>query len=127
MKKKGKWILIVDDEPLICDLIQKMLEEDGYDVDSSSSAEIAFEKMKKKEYDIVLFDYLMPGKNGLTFIREANWNKKKTKMVLITGHVSHELIGNVFEEGASSYLIKPFNRNELLSALSHHLKNNGAD
>ena len=67
-------ILVVDDDDGIRSLVKKYLNENNFLVTTSSDAENASEKIKVIEFDLIVLDIMMPGKNGLEFIQE---NKKK--------------------------------------------------
>ena len=66
-------ILVVDDDEGIRSLVKKYLDENQYLINTASSAEDAFEKIKIIKFDLIILDIMMPGKNGLEFIEE---NKK---------------------------------------------------
>ena len=106
-------ILVVDDDDGIRSLVSKYLNENNYLVTTANSAEDAAEKIKIIEFDLIILDIMMPGKNGLEFIEE---NKKKllTPIILLTakGQPSERIQG--LEIGADDYLPKPFEPKELL-------------
>ena len=106
-------ILVVDDDDGIRSLVKKYLNENNYLVTTANSAESAFEKIKVIIFDLIILDIMMPGKNGLEFIKE---NKKKlnTPIILLTakGEASERIEG--LEIGADDYLPKPFEPKELI-------------
>ena len=118
IEKNGKCVLVVEDEPLIVELMKKILTDEGYEVDTSLCAEEGHALMIKKEYDLVLFDYHLPEKNGYAFVQEAQWNKEKTKMILITGNMPKEKLSDMYRAGISSCLYKPFEKKELFDVIS---------
>ena len=105
-------ILVVDDDDGIRLLVKKYLNENGYLVTTAGNAEEASEKIKILDFDIIILDIMMPGKNGLEFIEE---NKKiiETPIVLLTakGELDERIKG--LEIGADDYLSKPFEPKEL--------------
>ena len=121
MKGERKKILSLDDEVSFLDSLKRMLSDTIYDVDTASSVDMALSLMEEREYDIVLFDYQMPDKDGVAFVKEARYDRSKTKLILVTGNMSHNLADIVFKEGASGYLVKPFSEEALLSTLDYHI------
>ena len=106
-------ILVVDDDDGIRSLVKKYLNENNYLVTTANNAEDAFEKIKIIKFDLIILDIMMPGKNGLEFIKE---NKKKldTPIILLTakGEADERIEG--LEIGADDYLPKPFEPKELI-------------
>ena len=113
-------ILVVDDDDGIRSLVKKYLNENNFLVTTSSDAENASEKIKVIEFDLIVLDIMMPGKNGLEFIQE---NKKKinTPILLLTakGEANERVEG--LETGADDYLAKPFEPKELLLRIKNIL------
>ena len=114
-------ILVVDDDDGIRSLVKKYLNENNYLVTTASSAEDAVDKTKIIEFDLIILDIMMPGKNGLEFINE---NKKKldTPIILLTakGEANERITG--LETGADDYLPKPFEPKELILRIQNILK-----
>jgi two-component system phosphate regulon response regulator OmpR len=106
-------ILVVDDDEGIRSLVKKYLNENNYLVTTALNAEDAAEKIEVIEFDLIILDIMMPGKNGLEFIKE---NKKKlhSPIILLTakGEASERVEG--LEVGADDYLPKPFEPKELI-------------
>ena len=106
-------ILVVDDDDGIRSLVKKFLNENNYLVTTADNAEDALEKIKIINFDLIILDIMMPGKNGLEFIKE---NKKEieTPIILLTakGEVKERVEG--LEIGADDYLPKPFEPRELI-------------
>jgi two-component system phosphate regulon response regulator OmpR len=114
-------ILVVDDDEGIRSLVKKYLNENKYLVTTANSAEDAFEKTQIIQFDIIILDIMMPGKNGLEFIKE---NKKKlnTPIILLTakGEANERIEG--LETGADDYLPKPFEPKELVLIIQNIIK-----
>ena len=100
-------ILVVDDDDGIRLLVKKYLNENNYLVTTANSAEDAVEKIKIIQFDLIILDIMMPGKNGLEFIQE-NQKKLETPIILLTakGETSERVEG--LQVGADDYLAKPF-------------------
>ena len=106
-------ILVVDDDEGIRTLVKKYLNENNYLVTTALNAEDAAEKIEIIEFDLIILDIMMPGKNGLEFIKE---NKKQLHSPIIRltakGEASERVEG--LEVGADDYLPKPFEPKELI-------------
>jgi two-component system phosphate regulon response regulator OmpR len=113
MDKFRAHILVVDDDDGIRTLVKKYLDENNYLVTTANSAEDASEKINIIKFDLIILDIMMPGKNGLEFIKD---NKKKldTPIILLTakGEPKERIEG--LEIGADDYLPKPFEPKELI-------------
>ena len=105
-------VLVVDDEPMIRMVVQRMLN-DCCIVDCAGTALEAVEKAKDGDYDFALMDLHMPEYDGLWLMQ--NWKlPRKTKVILMTGHVTKEIVRQMFKLGISSYMMKPVTRDEIL-------------
>ena len=113
-------ILVVDDDDGIRSLVKKYLNENNFLVTTANSAEDASEKIKIIKFDLIILDIMMPGKNGLEFIKD---NKKKldSPVILLTakGEASERVEG--LEVGADDYLPKPFEPKELILRIKNIL------
>ena len=106
-------ILVVGDDDGIRSLVKKYLNENNYLVTTANSAEDAKEKIQIIKFDLIVLDIMMPGKNGLEFIKE-NKDKLDTPVILLTakGEALERIEG--LETGADDYLPKPFEPKELI-------------
>ena len=106
-------ILVVDDDDGIRSLVKKYLNENNYLITTAQNAEEAITKVRLIKFDLIILDIMMPGKNGLEFIREYK-NKLDTPIILLTakGEAKERIEG--LEIGADDYLPKPFEPKELI-------------
>jgi len=106
-------ILVVDDDDGIRSLVKKYLNENNYLVTTATSAEDAEEKTRLIKFDLIILDIMMPGKNGLEFLKE-NRSKLNIPIILLTakGEPNERIEG--LEVGADDYLPKPFEPKELI-------------
>ena len=114
-------ILVVDDDDGIRSLVKKYLNENNYLVTTANSAEDAQEKILIIKFDLIVLDIMMPGKNGLEFIKE-NKNMLDTPVILLTakGEPNERIKG--LEIGADDYLSKPFEPKELILRIQNIIK-----
>ena len=114
-------ILVVDDDEGIRTLVKKYLNENNFLVTTADSAEDAAEKIEIIDFDMIILDIMMPGKNGLQFIQE-NMNKINTPIVLLTAKGAADERVEGLEVGADDYLPKPFEPKELVLRIKNILK-----
>jgi two-component system, OmpR family, response regulator ResD len=112
MEKEAK-ILIVDDEERIRRLLKMYLERENYVIEEAENGEIAIEKALQSEYDLILLDLMMPGKDGIEVCKEIR-EKKSTPIIMLTA--KGEEINRVqgFEVGTDDYIVKPFSPREVV-------------
>ena len=112
-------ILIVDDEKAIRDFLYEALTRlGGFSVELAENGEEALKKIEKENFDLVLTDMKMPKMDGLQLIAEITKSKPETLMVLLTGHGTIDSALEAMKRGASDYLSKPINLDELLVTTS---------
>jgi len=113
-------ILVVDDDEGIRSLVKQYLNENNYLVTTAESAETASEKVKIVKFDLIILDIMMPGKNGLDFIKD---HKKKldTPIILLTAKGESRERVEGLEIGADDYLPKPFEPKELILRIKNIL------
>jgi len=107
-------VLIVDDDPLIRELLHAYLSREGYEVHCAETAEAADTFLASQAVDLVMLDIRLPGKDGLTLTRELRV-RSEVGIILITGRNDEidRIVG--LECGADDYVIKPLNPRELVS------------
>lgn len=107
MKKRTE-ILVVDDEDIVRESLRDWLDGVGYDVEIAASAEEALEILKKKKFNIMLADLVMPGLNGIELMKEAKKIYPTLAAVIITAHATIQTATAAIREGAFDYIEKPF-------------------
>ena len=114
-------ILVVDDDERIRTLLQKFLARNGYWVSAARDAAHARRLLAGLEFDLLVFDVMMPGEDGFTLTRDLR-RHMKTPILLLTakGDASDRIRG--LEAGADDYLPKPFEPRELLLRINAILR-----
>jgi signal transduction histidine kinase len=114
----GNKILVVDDEKTIRDfLFEALTQLGGFSVEIAENGEEALKKMEKDNFDLILTDMKMPKMDGLQLISEITKSKPETLMVLLTGHGTIDSALEAMKRGASDYLSKPVNLDEMMVRL----------
>ncbi|MFO7659512.1 MAG: SpoIIE family protein phosphatase [Candidatus Cloacimonadaceae bacterium] len=117
--KQDATILIVDDDKSSIKLITKMLNKNGYAIDSCLTGEEALEKVKRIEYDLVLLDVkLGKGIDGYEVCRRILHIKNDLPIILVTAHHDDDSINKGFLIGSSDYIKKPISQLELLARVN---------
>ncbi len=109
-------ILVIDDEPALCELVEAVLSSAGMEVRSLTDSTRAIERLQKEKYDAVFLDVWMPSPDGFEVaqqMRAAGFNQK-TPLVMITGDADPGVLKRGFEAGANYFLFKPIDRRGLL-------------
>jgi len=105
-------ILIVDDESSMLDFLELLFQEEGYAVETASSAAAARERLGG-DYDLVLCDILMPDGNGLDLLREIKATNERPAVIMMTAYTSTRSAIEAMKAGAYDYVSKPFDVEEL--------------
>lgn len=101
-------ILLVDDEPIILELLGEILKGEGFSVDTALSATEAWSLINESEYDLLVTDKNLPQMSGVDLIRKVKEHGIDLPSVIITGYASVETVSDALENGAEDYITKPF-------------------
>ena len=121
MPDKGL-IHLIDDEPIIHEVMSQLLTSEGYEVEISSSGEEAVEKANGRSFDLTLLDLLMPGMNGIEVLRHIRRIHPQAVIIIITAYASVESAIEAMKMGAFDYIQKPFKHDELLLTIQRALE-----
>ena len=108
-------ILLVEDEPSAARFISKGLREASHAVDVASDGTAAAERCQQNDYDAVILDVMLPGKDGLTLCRELRAGGSNVPILMLTARDAVEARVEGLDAGADDYLTKPFDFRELLA------------
>ncbi len=114
-------ILIVDDEPRMCDSLKILLGSNGYETQTGHSGQEALHLLARNNFDLVLLDIVMPDMNGLQIMDRINSQHPETSVIVVTGHASVDSAIESLRKGAYDYLKKPFEFEELLRRVKNAL------
>ena len=116
-------LLVVDDELIVRDSLDKWFREEGYDVTVADSAQDALAKMAARKFDLALVDIKMPGTDGVELQRRMHEIDPDMLVIIMTGYASVETAVAALKNGAYDYVSKPFDPDDIAhtvhNALSH--------
>lgn len=122
MEKHKKNILIVDDDKYILNIFSRILQKQGYNVDTVETGQEAIEKLDTQEYNLALIDVKLPDTNGTDLLAKIHTTKPEMIKIAITGFPSLEDATKVMDQGATAYLVKPVKSEELVKIIAEKLK-----
>ncbi len=115
-------IHVIDDEPVIHDVLGQFLTSEGFEVELSSSGEEGLAKAAGKPFDLVLLDLLMPGLKGIEVLQALRRIDPQALVVIITAYASVESAIEAMKLGAFDYVQKPFKHDALLMTIERALE-----
>jgi DNA-binding NtrC family response regulator len=121
MSNKGI-IHVIDDEPVIHDVLGQLLTSEGYEVEISSSGEEGLGKYAPQSCDVVLLDLLMPGMDGIEVLKRIKKIDPAAAVIILTAYGSVESAISAMKIGALDYVQKPFKHDELLLTIERAIE-----
>ncbi len=106
-------VLVVDDEPIVCHSVRRILSKKSCAVDEVFDVDAALQKMKIGKYDLVILDLKMPKRSGMEVLRSIRTQWPEVPVIMVTGYGSIETAIEATRLGAMNFLPKPFTPDEL--------------
>jgi len=119
--KKNK-ILIVDDDKGITDTLRIILDSAGYETDTAVDGETALKKAENRFFYLVLLDLKLPDMSGIQVLRKIRMISPRTVIIMVTGYPTMDNAVESLNLGASAYIMKPVNPEELLRIVGEKIK-----
>lgn len=115
-------VLVVDDEESIVKLLERNFTREGLEVEVASDGEEAMKKIQKQQFDVVVLDVMLPGKDGLEILKQMKEEKIMTPVIMLSarGEEIDKVLG--LELGADDYVTKPFGVRELVARVKAVLR-----
>jgi len=114
-------ILVVDDEDMVRSLLQRTLEEAGYDVITAANGQEALDKMSQLDVSLVLLDVKMPGLDGFQVLDHIR-HRSDIPVIMLTAIGEVTSVRDSLALGADDYIRKPFKKGELLARIQVKLR-----
>jgi len=115
-------ILIVDDEPLMTEMIRDHLSFEGFQATTTNDSSEVMALLEESEVDLVLLDVGMPEPNGLTVLRQIQKRHPFLAVVMLTAFSDADTAAQAMRDGASDYIVKPYQEAQLVSRLERALE-----
>lgn len=110
-------ILIVDDDELMLNLLERIIQQERYKTLTAQSANAGLELLKSSRVDLVISDIVLPGMDGLEFLVQIKDKYPHIPVVMITGHSGMYEKDDVIASGADGFITKPFHNTEITRTL----------
>jgi len=115
-------ILLVDDDPFILEMLKVSMQAFGFPFDTAIDGQVAMEKLKEHEFTVTITDMTMPRCDGMQLLKHIKEVYPKMDVIVITGHTDAYTYTEVVRAGASDFLSKPFNVDELEAKVSRVIR-----
>jgi CheY-like chemotaxis protein len=125
MKSKHKKIIVADDDPAICDALQFMLEDEGYEVKTTVNGETIY-KMEKEFPDLLLLDIWMSGQDGREICRYLKKKDLTKNIPIIMISAARDIAESARASGADDFIEKPFVMDDLLEKVAKYTNRNSS-
>src|ERR1039457_3470155 len=122
--RKGR-ILIVDDELVVRDSLNRMFEDEGYETRAAGSAREALEDLNAGDYDLALLDIRMPGMDGMDLHARLHEIDPDLMVIIMTGYATVETAVQGLKKGAWDYIVKPVDPDELIHLVTKAIEHRG--
>lgn len=124
MAKQEDWILVVDDESYVLEIVSDCLKDEGFSCDVASSGEEALKKVPSHDppYSLVLTDHDMPGIKGTEVIKKINLQYPETTVIMLTANRDIKIAVEALKLGAYDYISKPFDLDDLVYSVKRTLR-----
>ncbi|MBD2385528.1 two-component system response regulator RppA [Cylindrospermum sp. FACHB-282] len=120
-------ILLVDDEIELTDPLSRVLTREGYSVDAAYDGTSGSNQAQAGSYDLLILDWMLPGKTGLEICQELRRQGKTTPVLFLTAKDTLDDRVEGLDAGADDYLVKPFELRELLARVRALLRRSGVE
>jgi DNA-binding NtrC family response regulator len=115
-------ILIVDDDENIRKVLQAILEDEGYKVETAETAKKGIEQSEKAFFNLALIDVRLPDMEGIELLSKLRGTKPKMRKIVVTGYPTLQNAISAVNKGADAYVMKPFEVEKILQTIKEQLK-----
>ncbi|HEY0610726.1 MAG TPA: response regulator transcription factor, partial [Chitinophaga sp.] len=114
-----KSILVIEDDIIMCNILQLILKKQGYIVSIAQNGQEALSLLKKGHFDLIVTDLMLPFANGLELVSKlkASASQNKIPVIILSAVTDERTVREAFDLGADDYLKKPFAPSELVSRI----------
>jgi len=115
-------IMLVDDEPIVGKRLKPALAKYGFEVEVFEDGTQALQRLREKEFDIVVTDVRMEDVDGIQVLEQVLASSQRTKVIIITGYATVEVAREALVKGAFDFIAKPFKPNDLRAVIDRAAK-----
>lgn len=115
-------VLVLDDEPIVCERLQDYLENKGVYVETFNESPKALERLAEKNFDVIITDIKMQGPSGIDVLVTVKEKSYKSEVIIITGYGSFETLRQAEFVGAYEYISKPFQMSDIYNLVKKAAK-----
>ena len=117
VRLSGKHLLIVDDDESFCRVLERAMSRRGFAIEVAHSVDQAWKLAQMRPPDYAIVDLNMPGLSGMELVTRLTSLKARTRILVLTGFASISTAGEAIRSGATRYLAKPVDADEITAAL----------
>jgi DNA-binding NtrC family response regulator len=111
-------VMIIDDEPIVGKRLKQALHKFGIAVEVYEDSEMALNRLKDKNFDIVVTDIRMDKVDGIQILEDVSKHSDHTKVIIITGYATIEVAQEALAKGAFDFIAKPFKPDDLRAVIN---------
>ena len=115
-------ILAVDDQRYFRELVEGLLQDEGFEVTTAASGEEALHILDREDFDVIVTDLVLPGIDGTELVRRIRERLPEQDVVVVSGVVDVKTAVEAMKLGAIDYILKPFNRAALIDSIEKILQ-----
>lgn len=120
MEKKN--ILVVDDEAVIREGLRRILEGEGFQIETFATGRLAIERMQEQDFALVITDLKMPGMSGMEVLKSIKILQPEVPVIIITGYSTVDTAVETMKSGAVDYIAKPFTPEQIIEKVNKALE-----
>jgi DNA-binding NtrC family response regulator len=121
--KARKKVLLLDDEPIVCERLKPALEKLGFYVESYTESQKAVDRVMEEHFDVLVTDLKMRKPDGLEVMEFVREHSPSTRVIIITGFATVETATETMKSGAADFIAKPFRIRDLCDLIVDLTKN----
>jgi DNA-binding NtrC family response regulator len=108
-----KKVVILDDEPIVCERLKPALEKAGFEVEAFTTGQDVIDRFTETRFDVLVTDLKMQKPDGLEVMKFVKENSPATKVIIITGYATVDTARDAMKGGAVDFIAKPFKISQL--------------
>ncbi len=117
----AKRIILIDDEKIVCDMGKKVLENEGYEVETFTDSRQALERLQATPFDLVITDLKMEEVSGMDILKEVNKRYPQTRVIMLTAYATLDAAIEALREKIFDFFPKPVKIDDLKKSVKRAL------